>query len=130
MTSHDPDALVTVRLARSEFEAGVLAATLREHGIEAFTFGRAHGAIPLGTRLLSVPVQVRAKDRERAEQALAERAVDAAEVDWDEVDVGEREDRLPLHTPGRMPLVVKVGYIAAIVIVLIAIVGAIVATVF
>ena len=84
--------LVTVVEAASEFEAQTVIAVLAEAGIEAHVFPLAAIPIPdpLRARPLGrMPVQVAAGDLERARAALAEARESAAEIDWDEVDVGE-----------------------------------------
>ncbi len=113
----DPgDDLVTVVTCASEFEAATKAAVLEEAGIEAFTFGAVHASLPLPTKFLQVPVQVRAAALDRAKAALAENKVESASVDWDSVDVGEREDTLPLRKPRRMPLPARIGFVLAMIV--------------
>ena len=56
----------------------------------------------------------RAADVDRAKAALAENKIQAASVDWDSVDVGAREDALPLHKPGRMPWLIRAGFLVAV----------------
>jgi hypothetical protein len=59
---------------------------------------------------------VRAADLERAKAALSENTIESASVDWDSVDIGEREDELPLRPPGRMPWPAKIGFALAMFI--------------
>jgi hypothetical protein len=59
-------------------------------------------------------VQVRAADLERAKATLSENKVEAASIDWDSVDIGEREDELPLSAPGRMPWLAMIGWLVAV----------------
>lgn len=117
MTESDPDALATLRTVGSEFEAHTLVAVLREEGIEAHVFAAMHASLPLGQRYFGVPVQVRRADLERARAALEKNATDSVDLDWDEVDVGEREDQLPLTPVNRMPLLARIGFALAVAVV-------------
>ena len=63
----------------------------------------------------AMPVQVRAADLEHARAVLTENTTQAASVDWDSVDVGEREDTLPLHAVGRVPVLARLGVVVAII---------------
>lgn len=111
----DPrDDLVTVQQVRNEFEASILVASLKDEGIEAFSFGMFSNILPVASRFTGVPVQVRKGDLERARRVLEEKAETPADVDWDSIDVGEREDRLPLREPGRMPWPARVAMVVAI----------------
>jgi hypothetical protein len=115
--SPDPaDDLVTVLMCATEFEAATRVAVLNEAGIEAFSFGGVQAALPLQAKFLQVPVQVRAGDFDRAKAVLEENTIVSASVDWDSVDVGEREDHLPLHAPGRMPWPARIGFVLAMVV--------------
>ncbi len=110
------DDLVTVISCATEFEAATKVAVLEEAGISAFVFGSAHSALPLSQKFLAVPVQVRAADLERARIVLSENHRDSPSIDWDSVDIGEREDDLPLNAPGRMPWPAKVGFVLAMIV--------------
>lgn len=93
--AEDVGALVTVRVASTEFEAQTIAAVLRDGGVDAAVFGVAIGAFGLsgtsGRLLGGVPVQVRAVDLDRAKGVLRANAFLADSVDWDSVDVGEED---------------------------------------
>ena len=123
MTSPTEDKLTTLLEARSEFEANMAVAVLAEAGIEAFAFGEAYGALPLNARFMRVPVQVRASELAQAKAALSQNISDSVDLDWDEVDVGQREDALPLSTPGRMPLAARIAFAVAVAIVIITIIS-------
>jgi hypothetical protein len=84
--------------------------------IDAFAFGTVTGA-SMGMGILPVPVQVRAADLQRAQAALKQNVADSVDLDWDEVDVGEREDQLPLSTRQGMPVMAKVSVVVAALIV-------------
>ena len=116
------DDLVTLTTRPSEFEANTVVAVLQEAGIEAFAFG-VSALTPLGLRIGGCPVQVRQADLDRAKKALAQNVADSVDIDWDEIDVGQREDNLPLTSRRGMPWLARVG--AAVVTIII--VGTIVA---
>ena len=119
------DDLVTLTVKPNEFAAAAVVAVLEEADIQAWTFGLGQAALPLGERLIGVPVQVRKVDLARAQDALKQQVADSVDLDWDSVDVGERADDLPLGSPRHMPLVVWLGYwlaIALLVITLLAVV--------
>lgn len=108
------DDLVTVKQARNEFEASILVASLKDEGIEAFSFGMFRNILPVDSRFTGVPVQVRQRDLEQALRVLQEKADASADIDWDEIDVGKREDHLPLREPGRMPWPARIALVVAI----------------
>jgi hypothetical protein len=120
MSDDDPDALATLTVVPTEFEANALVVVLKEAGIEAFAFGIPQAGLGAPfTAGQGVPVQVRRADLEQARAALDRNVADSIDIDWDEVDVGSREDALPLHSPRRMPVGAKIAMVLAIVIVLI-----------
>lgn len=120
MTDQSDDDLVTVSEAQTMFQAGILVAVLREAKIDAFAFE----AIPaLTTGLTRVVVQVRRADLKRAHRALEQHVEDSVDLDWDLVDVGEREDNLPLTSRKAMPLLPMAGFIAAALIIGLLIMG-------
>jgi hypothetical protein len=92
----DPDRLVTVHEATSEFEGRSIVALLEDAGIAAFVFPLAD--LPLADALRGrrrvVRVQAAARDAERARSIVAERTRDAESIDWDEVDVGEATEEV------------------------------------
>ncbi len=69
-------------------------------------------------------VLVKRQDADQARQILEQRIDDSVDLDWDEVDVGEREDTLPLRPVNGMPLPAK---IAAVLVALMLLAGLIVA---
>ena len=70
-----------------------------------------------------MPVQVRRADLERARAALEKNTSDSVDLDWDEVDVGEREDHLPLTPVNRMPLLARIGFALAVAVVVLTVVA-------
>lgn len=116
--SSDSDELVTLLTRPTEFEAHSIVIVLRDAGIDAFAMGSLHGSLPLSQRQFSVPVQVRRTDVERATEVLKQNVADSVDLDWDQVDVGDRVDSLPLTERRGMPLLAKIGFaVAAIVII-------------
>jgi hypothetical protein len=110
------DDLVTLTTRPTEFEANTLVAVLQEAGIEAFAFG-IPALTPLGMRIGGCPVQVRQADLDRAKRAISQNVADSVDIDWDEVDVGQREDNLPLSNRSGMPWLARVGATIVAVIV-------------
>jgi len=104
----DHDVLQTVAEAETEFEAHTIATVLKEAGIEAFVFGQLSHTLPMGKIFTQVPVQVRADDVDRAREALQQRQEDSVDLDWDEIDVGQREDHVPLSSEQAIPAFMKV----------------------
>ena len=111
-----PDDLVTLVTKSTEFEAHAKVAVLQDAGIQAFAFGNVHAAYPLtlSAPLAGVPVQVRRADLERARLVLEQNRSDSVDLDWDEIDVGERMDDLPLTAHAAMPLIAKFGFALAV----------------
>ena len=112
MTEVDFDELAAAATAEDEFEAQTKAALLKSEGIEAFVFPAARmwtGGVGLAAAANGVPVWVRRGDVEQARAVLRRQMADAVDVIWEEVDLGEREDTLPLQAPGHVPWLAKVG---------------------
>ena len=111
--------LAVVVITETEFEAQTKAAVLRGEGIETMVTVNAPswtGRMSISPTARGASVLVRREDLERARRLLDETLSDSVDLDWDEVDVGEREDTLPLHPVNRMPLLAKVGFAVALVI--------------
>ncbi len=109
MTADDPAVVVRVP---TEFEAHTIATILRSGGIETTVSTDAPswtGQVPISPTARGSAVIVRRGDLQRAREVLRESEQDSVDLDWDEVDVGEREDDLPLQTVGRMPIPARVA---------------------
>jgi len=128
-TTGDPpggDAPMTIATAETAFAAQLLVAALREAGMPAEAL-----ETPVGTegpwsnlRPARVPIVVRAADEVRAVELLRDRAGAFDDVDWDAVELGARDDDLPLTPPGRKPLAARLAFgIAVFFIVLIVVLG-------
>ena len=119
---HDarPEGPALVVSTATEFEAQTKAALLRDEGIDATVQPVAPswtGQVSISPASRGASVWVRSADLDRARAVLEARIADSVDIDWDEVDVGQREDSLPLTPVGRMPLLIRVGLalLAAIV---------------
>ncbi len=122
--SNEPAIVVRVP---SEFEAHTITAILHEAGIEATVTPGAPawtGQIALSPSSQGSAVVVRSADLRRARTVLDESDRDSIDLDWDEVDVGDREDNLPLTPVGRMPIPAKIAAaLAAAILIVTALLG-------
>ena len=115
--------LALVVITDTEFEAQTKAAVLRGEGIESVVTVNAPwwtGRQPISPTARGASVLCHRDDLERARRLLDETVADSVDLDWDEVDVGEREDTLPLHPVNRMPPLAKLAFTVAIAIVVVA----------
>lgn len=84
--------LVTVVETEREFEAQALAVVLEEAGIQAFVFPSPVAPVTENFTVPGrIPVQVSANDLERAKAVLAASRSTGAAIDWNEVEVGDKE---------------------------------------
>ena len=94
--SHHSNDLITVATPPSEGQAQALVDALQDAGIKAAAFSSATGGtglpFPEGGTPGGVAVQVPEGDVERAKAIIDEFRSDGADIDWDNVDVGEPED--------------------------------------
>ncbi len=124
MTTDEPAVVVRVP---SEFEAHTIAAILRESGIEATVAPGSPswtGQMPVSPTAQGSAVVVRNTDLHRAQTVLRESEQDSVDLDWDEVDVGDRVDDLPLTRVGRMPVPAKfAAAMAATILIVSAVIG-------
>ncbi len=108
--SSDPDQLVTLTTATSEFTAHLLVAILEDGGIEAFTFGSTGTTLGVTGQSTNprwgVPVQVRRRD-----------------LDWSTVDVGAEVRTTPAGGEGP-PVAAKLAWLVAATLVVIGLVAA------
>ncbi len=117
-----PD-LAVVAITETEFEAQTKAAVLRDNGIEAVVTNNApswSGRVAISRGEVGASVLVRASDLSRAREILDRAIADSVDLDWDEVDVGKREDDLPLHEVRRMPPLAKIARALAVAILILA----------
>ena len=128
MTVPDPADLAPAATGADEFEAQTKAAVLEAEGIDAFVFTAERnwtGGVGLAKSEAGVAVWVKREDIARAKQILRERAEDARSIDWEQVDVGERVDSLPLRSGAHVPWLPKIGFYLAVGIVILSAVVAI-----
>jgi hypothetical protein len=97
----DPDILVDLTTAASEFEAGVMVEALKGQGIPAQAF-TAVGSTMQWEIAMTQPfrVAVRRADLERAREALRAIKADSVDLDWDEVNTGESTPEDESGAPG------------------------------
>jgi hypothetical protein len=89
----DPDSLVVLTSARTEFEGNTVVAALEASGIPAKLFTGTATVLQFGQYSLdTIKVMVREADRERAAAALRAIKQDSVDIDWSEVDVGDTID--------------------------------------
>jgi len=123
----DPDQLVTLTTATSEFTAHLTIAVLADAGIEAFSFGSTSTTFGLTGEAMQarwgVPVQVRRSDLDRARNALTANKRDSIDIDWDMVNVGDRIEHE--HAPGHAAVLAGVGWIVATALVLLGLLAAV-----
>lgn len=120
-TEPRPNDMAVVAITATEFEAQTKAAVLRSEGIDCTVTRNAPswtGHVSISPTAWGVTVWVCRQDLERAQGVLHQAVADSVDLDWDEVDVGEREDNLPLRPVGRMPLLAKVAVAVAAALIL------------
>jgi len=122
-----PEDLVLLTTAESRFEAGVLVGVLESAGIEAVVMDSSSPTEGVAFRPpeSGVPVSVRYADLENARAAVTRHDEDTVDLDWDEVDVGRREDDLPLTPLGHLPAAARFAFIVAVLVFVIGAVGVI-----
>ena len=90
--------LVVVQYCSTGFEAEALVVLLADHGIMAYAEGTNVAANVYKDTRNTIPVRVRETQLELARLTIEDARADAAELDWNAVDVGERVDRIKLAT--------------------------------
>lgn len=119
------DELVTLLTATSEFAANAIVVVLEDAGIPAVAFGTVQSGFGLGHPIVfGTPVQVRSEDLELAQATLNQARQDSIDIDWDQVELGEREDQLPLGQGG-VSLALALGFTATALVLLTGLVAAI-----
>ncbi len=95
----DPDILVVLTTARTEFEAQTLAEALRARGIRAEVFATAASSLQWEAAFTDpIKVMVRRAGGGEGEKVRAALKRDSVDIDWDEVDTGagaEQDDAAP-----------------------------------
>ena len=127
MTKHDD--LEQIAQTETEFEAQTKAAILRGEGIDCTVISNAPswtGQMPVSPTGRGAFVLVKRQDVDQARKLLEQRIDDSVDLDWDEVDVGEREDSLPLRPVDHMPLPVRIALVLIGLVVFTSLIGAII----
>ena len=118
--------IARVALLDTEFEAHTKASLLIAGGIETRVICEAPswtGQMAISNTAKGAGVWVHRDDLEEARSILKQNAVDSVDLDWDEVDVGEREDQLPLKESPGIPLAAKLGFAVAALILMMLLFG-------
>ena len=90
---NDPDSLVDLTNARSEFEASIMIGVLKDRGIPAFTFANAGMTLQWEVAgSLPFRVCVRRDDLDSAREALRDARSESVDIDWKQVEVGSLPD--------------------------------------
>ncbi|MDP6986993.1 MAG: hypothetical protein QGG74_03005 [Phycisphaerales bacterium] len=126
--TEDPDQLVTITTATSEFVAHILVAILDDAGIDAFSFGSTGTTLGVTGQSTNprwgVPIQVRRRDIDAAKATLQANRRDSVDIDWDMVDVGtSAEEGAPHHGP---PLAARVAWLVAAAVMVLGLILAVV----
>lgn len=89
---NDPDILVPLTTARTEFEAATMAESLKAEGIPAEVFSTAANTLQWQVTFTDpIKVMVRRSDVDKARQVLRAVRADSVDIDWADVDVGSPE---------------------------------------
>ena len=129
MMDESADALTTLLTVQSAFEANTIVAVLQDAGIDAVAFDAEDAGFGPTFRpeVRGVPVQVPRCDLERAREAVEAGVSASVDIDWDAIDIGVREDDLPLREPGRMPLLARIAFVIAVLLVLAGLIAGVIA---
>ena len=96
ITAGDPDQLVTLTSARTEFEGSLMRSVLEDAGIRARVFATSAAGLQWeGGYTDPIKVQVRRADLVKAAQVLKKNKQDSVDLDWADIDVGEMEPGAP-----------------------------------
>jgi hypothetical protein len=96
----DPDMLVTLTTARTEFEGANFVNVLQAAGIPAKVFAATANTMQWEAGYTDpIKVQVRRRDLQRAAEELRRNRQDSVDLDWNEIDVGHLEGMAPEARP-------------------------------
>ncbi len=122
MTHQDKQSdLARAAQTATEFEAHAKAAVLHEEGIDARVICDSPtwtGQISLGHNKYNASVWVRREDLEAAQHILTQTVADSVDIDWDEIDVGQREDESSEEYHQVMPATAKLAFLVTLIVVL------------
>jgi hypothetical protein len=126
----DPDQLVTLTTATSEFGAHLLIAILDDGGVQAFTFGSTGTTLGVTGQSTNprwgAPVQVRRGDLDKAREVLLANRRDSIDIDWDQVDVGTESRLDDGSTKSTTPPLARLGWLLAVTLVVLGLLLAII----
>lgn len=113
--------------ARSQLEAQMIVAALRDAGIESLCDEPMLMPLDdaLRQRRMRVQVRVPARQEHAAQAALRRHVEQARAIDWDTVDVGERTDSIVGRRPGSVPILALVVAVVALVALVVMVVTAV-----
>ena len=107
---HDPDILVVLTSAATEFEAQALAEALRARGVPSEVFATATNTLQWQAGYTDpIKVMVRRADLEAAGAIRASLKADSVDIDWDEVDTGATPAGENDARPRPSKLVTRIG---------------------
>ena len=129
MTDDTADELTTLLTVPTSFEAHAIVGVLKDAGIEAEAFDAEDASFgpSFSPQVRGVPVQVPRRDLDRARDVVNASVSDSVDIDWDSVELGSREDDLPLREPGRMPVLARIAFALAVLLVLLAVIAGVIA---
>lgn len=112
-----PDDLIKLMQMDSEIQAHMKAAILLDAGIETHVIS--DGASWAGMLRLSATeggagIWIHSRDVEAAKDVLAQNVADSVDLDWDEVDVGTREDDIEPSPAHNMPWPARISFVVAL----------------
>ena len=110
----------TLKVTSFCIEAHTRAAILREEDLDAVVIAAAPswtGQLAVSRTAQGAGVWVRREDEAHAASVLNRASEASVDLDWDEVDVGEREDALPLTPVDGMPLPARIAFSVAVAVV-------------
>lgn len=133
MTAADSKDREPAIVVATEFEAQTKAAILESEGINCKVILKAPvwtGLIPLSSSSQGAAILVNPQDLERAKELLKNRIEDSVDLNWDEVDVGEREDSLPLTPVGRVEPLARFAFFLILLLAFIGLLGLVLGFIF
>ena len=124
--------LVVVEWCESPFAANALVALLAEYDIRSYGPDMAMAVLTSASGMLKenqdrFPVFVLESEHDVARSTIDDARLDATEIDWDTVDVGDRVDTIPLKkVSSKPPLWLKPVAVAGLVLLGLTVAGGIV----
>ncbi|GEM_PF-989958 len=130
----DPDQLVTLTTARTEFEGSLKRAVLSDAGIKAWVFAASANALQWeGGYTDPIKIQVRRADLGRSADVLRKNKQDSVDLNWADVDVGQMEPGAPPVAFDRVPFwerrakrakMARIGFVLMMATIMLGVMGA------